>query len=302
MGSDPLPPEAAQSKPGANRVILKILLYLAMGYGGLLVIAFFLQTRILFPATREIYRDPSALHLPFEEVSVPVMGFTTHGWFVPLKNARGVALFSHGNAGNIADRLESIQLLRSMGFSVLAYDYGGYGRSTGKVGEERCCADAEAMWRYLTETRGIPPGQILIFGRSLGGAVSVDLASKVKPGAVILESTFLSTIDVARSAFPWLPARLVMRHRFMSKDKVARITAPTLYIHSPEDDIIPYSHGQRLYELATAPKQFLEIHGKHNDGFVISGPIYLKGWEDFLDPLLPRPGKNSGRLDTISDE
>jgi len=273
----------------ARMILMKIVLYAVLIYGGLSALAFLLQSWIIFPATRDIYRDPSAYRWAFEELMLPVDGETTHGWFVPLENARGVALFSHGNAGNIADRLESIGLLRSFGFSVLAYDYGGYGKSTGRSSEQRSCQDIRAMWRWLTEEKGIPPKKILLFGRSLGGGATAHLAREVEPAAVILESAFLSTVDVAHDKFPWLPARLILRHVFANKDKVADIKSPLLVIHSPDDSIIPYRHGKELFERATEPKQFLEIHGDHNEGFVLSEPIYRKGWEEFLAPILPRP-------------
>jgi len=144
------------------------------------------------------------------------------------------------------------------------------------------------MWDHLTEERGISPKEILLFGRSLGGGPTADLASKVQPAAVILESTFLSTNDIARDAFPWLLVWPFIVHRFPTKDKIARIQSPLLIVHSPQDNIIPYRHGKKLFDLATEPKTFLEIHGDHNEGFVQSRDIYLKGWEAFLEPILPR--------------
>jgi len=282
--------ETPPQRPETRRmIVLKFLLFAAIGYGVILLLAYLFHDRIIFPATRAIYRDPSAFGWAFEDVVVPVNGYSTHGWFIPLENARGVALFSHGNAGNIADRLESIGLLRELGFSVLAYDYGGYGKSSGRASEQRCYADIRAMWRHLTETRGIPPEQILIFGRSLGGAVSAELAAEVIAAAVVLESTFLSTVDVARDAFPWLPARWFVRHHFENKHKVGRIKSPLLIIHSPDDRVIPYRHGTELFRLAAEPKQFLEIRGDHNEGFVLSAPAYLAGWESFLAPIMPKP-------------
>ena len=266
------------------RVVLFLLaVYAVCGLAGCLG-----QKAFIFPATRKLYRDPSFYKWAFDTVFLPVNGHVTHAWWVPLEDARGTVLFSHGNAGNIADRLESIGLLRSFGFSVLAYDYGGYGESTGRRGEKRCYADIEVMWDYLTETRGIPPEEILLFGRSLGGGPTADLASKVEPAAVILESTFLSTNDIARDAFPWLPVWPFIVHRFPNKKKMAGIRSPLLIIHSPQDRVIPYRHGKALFELATEPKTFLEIHGDHNDGFVLSEKIYRAGWEAFLKPILPR--------------
>lgn len=255
-------------------------------YMAMVLALYLLQGRIIFPATRDVYRDPGTMGWAFEETFLDVLGERTHVWFVPHADARGIVLFSHGNAGNIADRLESIGLLRSFGLSVCAYDYGGYGLSTGSPSEARACADARAVWRYLTEERGIPASEIIIFGRSLGGAVSADLASVVTPAGIVLESTFLSTVDMAREAYPWLPAGQVLRHRFMSKDKVGRFTAPLLCFHSREDEVVPFSQGARLFELAPEPKRFVEIQGGHNEGFAQSQEAYRPAWEAFLTEVL----------------
>lgn len=266
---------------------LAAVLGLAGAFGAVLC-ANMIENWILFPATREIYRDPGEFGWPFEEVWLEVGLERTHAWYVPLEGARGVALFSHGNAGNIADRLESIGLLRNLGFSVFAYDYGGYGKSSGSASEKRCCADVRAAWRHLTETRGMPARQILLFGRSLGGAVTADLAQEVVPAAVVLESTFLSVPDVAKDMFPWLPVQWLVRTQFCTKDKIARFHCPLLVIHSPDDSLIRFHHGKELFERAREPKQFLEIRGGHNDGFVQSMKMYTRGWEEFLAPILPR--------------
>src|SRR5690606_34089906 len=111
--------------------IARILMFLGAAYGLFAVTLYFLQGAILFPATRAMARTPADIGLDYENIVRPVNGFETHAWYVPLENHRGAVLFSHGNAGNLSDRLESIALLRSFGFSVLAYDYGGYGNSTG---------------------------------------------------------------------------------------------------------------------------------------------------------------------------
>ncbi len=261
----------------------------------LLTYLYFFQDNIIFPRTREIYRTPGdqPFSWEYEDVYVEVNGQKTHGWFIPLDGARGYVLFSHGNAGNIADRLESILLLRRMGFSVLAYDYGGYGYSEGRPSQERIYADVEAMWRYLTDTRAIAPKEIVIFGRSMGGAAAAHLAAKTKPAAVVLESTFTSIPDVVRGLPLLGPVlALAVRHHFPNIQIIPNIQAPILIIHSKDDHIIPYAHGQRLYEAATAPKEFLHISGDHNEGFVLSMPVYMEGWERFLEPLLPAASTN----------
>ncbi len=251
--------------------------------------AYLFQDRILFPATRELDRDPNTFDWRYDEVLLPVGEDWTHGWFVPLENARGVVLFSHGNAGNLADRLESIGSLRSLGFSVMAYDYGGYGKSTGKPSEARLYADIRAVWRYLTEERDFSPRDIVLFGRSLGGGPTADLAAEVRPAAVVLESTFTSVPDVANDIFRLLPLGWVVRHHFDNKTKVPLIESPLMIVHSPDDTLIPCKHGRALFERAGEPKRFLELRGDHNDGFVLSAPVYTQGLESFLEHILPRP-------------
>jgi len=274
-------------------MLVKLLRILALCGGVYVLFAvalFFLQGYLIFPASRIMDRSPSDLGLVFEEVRRKVQGHETYGWYVPLESHRGVVLFSHGNAGDLAGRLESISLLRSFGFAVLAYDYGGYGFSTGKPSEGRCYADIRSMWDYLTKERGVPPEQIVLFGRSLGAAPTADLAAEVTPGAVVLESAFLSTPDIAKKTWIFRPLTWLIRHRFQNKDKVASITAPLLIVHSPDDEIIPYAHGLELFARAPEPKTFLEIHGGHNIGFVLSERVYREGWDEFMTPILgPNP-------------
>lgn len=270
---------------GFRRMILLLvkLIYLALIAIALFSAGLYLaQGKLIFLGTREMERDPGDAGLDFEEIRLPVAGYETHGWYVPLENHRGVVLFSHGNAGNLSGRLESIGLLRSMGFSVLAYDYGGYGYSTGKSSERRCYADIRAMWDYLITVKQIPEEKIVLFGRSLGAAPTAELAQSVTPGAVVLESAFLSVPEVARKMTIVGHLTWLIRHRFENKDKVGKITSPILVVHSPDDEVIPYEHGRRLFELAPEPKTFLEIRGDHNLGFVISEPVYRPGWEAFL--------------------
>ncbi len=241
-----------------------------------------IQRQVIFPAERVLDRDPSLAGWAFDTVRETVGEHETYGWFVPEGHPRGVILFSHGNGGNLSDRLGTIAFMKELGYSVLAYDYGGYGESTGNSSEERCYADIRAMWHYLVEKRGIAPEDIVLWGRSLGGGPTTDLAREVTCRAVILENAFLSTADVARESKVLRPLRGLIRHRFDNKSKIAEITSPLLVIHSPEDEVIPYAHGLELYQRATPPKTFLQIRGGHNTGPAASGAAYRKGIEAFL--------------------
>lgn len=268
-------------------VILRIILIPVLIYLGFGALLFIMQGKILFPAGRTLWRTPADLPYawPYEDVRLSVNGQETHGWFIPTGNARGTVLFSHGNAGTIAARLESAEVFRDLGFNVLLYDYGGYGQSTGRPNETRFYADIRAMWRHLVETRGIPPAKIVLFGRSLGGGVSAMLASEVTPAALILESTFTSIPQAAQDRFPIYPAKYLVRARFDTASRLEAISCPVLVVHSPQDDIIPYAHGRRVFELANEPKQFLGITGGHNDGWVVSGRRYVNGIAGFLDSV-----------------
>ncbi|MCX8065651.1 MAG: alpha/beta hydrolase [Candidatus Hydrogenedentes bacterium] len=246
-----------------------------------------IYAKFLYPASKELYRFPDYYGWKFEEVVLDVSGFQTYGWFIPPeREAIGYILFSHGNAGNIADRLESVNIFRKMDLGVLVYDYGGYGKSTGRPSEKRCCEDAYSMWKWLTGEKKVQPNKIVLFGRSLGGAVTADLATRVECAGVILESTFLSTIDVANDIFGWVPRFFARGNEFNTKNKVGKIKSPVLVVHSPEDTLIKFYHGKEIYELVVSEKYFLEIRGDHNEGFIITGDKYVEEIRKFIYKVL----------------
>ncbi len=242
---------------------------------------------VYFPTSRFI-DDPGHHGLPYEDVFLESGGATIHGWWVPAESPRGAVVFCHGNGGNISYRVDSIQVLHDLGLSVFIFDYRGYGKSGGKPSEYGTYRDARAAWHYLTEKRDIPPNRIIVFGRSLGGAVAVRLAREVNPAMVIAESTFTSLYDVVAHHYSPVPARLLYRNMYRSVDVIENISCPILVIHSPDDGIVPYELGKRLYEKAPEPKAFLEISGSHNSGFMESIRIYRAGLEDFINGRLPR--------------
>lgn len=266
------------------------LLLLAGCYGAFALYLFIVQPRLLYYPDmpgRELEATPAAIGLAYEDVALLTSdGVRLHGWFIPVEQPRATVLFCHGNAGNISHRLDSIRLLHSFGLQLLFFDYRGYGKSEGRPSEKGTYRDVDAAWRYLLEVRGLPEAGIIIFGRSLGAAVAADLASRTRPAAAILESAFTSVPDIAAGIYPWLPVRLLSRYQYDNLDKMARITRPLLLVHSRQDEIIPFAHGERLFERARSPKQFLEIQGGHNDAFLTSRKAYTHGLKSFLDTHL----------------
>lgn len=259
----------------------------ALLYLALLGLLYFGQSRLIFHPelpSRSLDTTPRAVGLPFEEVRLSTAdGVSLHGWFTPHPRERGVILFSHGNAGNIAHRLDSLRIFHALGWSVLIYDYRGYGLSTGAPSERGLYTDAMAAWRHLREVRGYRAEQIVLFGRSLGAAVAAELSTRVTPAALILESAFTSVPDFAAELYPIFPARLLARFRFDTLARLERIRAPLLVVHSSEDEIIPFHHGRRLFQAAHEPKRMVTIGGGHNDGFLISGEHYREALGRFLE-------------------
>jgi fermentation-respiration switch protein FrsA (DUF1100 family) len=282
------------------RALLSLLTVLAGVYVLLGLVLYLFQGSLVFLANvpgRTLDASPAEMGLDYEDVAIGTAdGERLHGWYVPVaarggNEARGVLLFFHGNAGNISHRLDSIAIFHRLGLDVLIIDYRGYGRSTGKPSEVGTYRDAQAAWDYLVRERGVAPGRIVVFGRSLGGAVGAWLASRLPadetPAAVIIESTFSSGADMARRLYPVFPARLLTRLEYPVADYAARLRCPVLVVHSRDDEIVPYAMGRAIYAAAPQPKSFLELRGDHNAGFWISRETYVPGLEAFLAGVLP---------------
>ena len=268
--------------------MLKLLFIIAGAYLLLVAIIYVMQTGMLYLPNlpgRELDATPEAIGLQFEDVTLEASdGVKVHGWFVPGESER-VLLYFHGNAGNISHRLYSIRDWHELGLSVLIIDYRGYGQSEGKPTEKGLYRDGEAAWQHLTRDRGIAPGNIILFGRSLGGSIAAWLAAQEEPAALIVESSFTSVPDIGQEAYPCLPVRWLTRFKHATRDTVAKVSSPVLVVHSRNDEIIPFHHGEAIFAAANEPKTFLEIRGGHNDGHAVSAMIYREGMQAFLDAL-----------------
>lgn len=241
------------------------------------------QSRLIYFPSRDVWATPADIGLDFEDLILPCSdGVRIHTWYVPASNARRSVIFAHGNAGNLADRLETIKMLHRSGLNVLAFDYRGYGRSEGDPTEEGTYRDADAAWHFLTAERNVAPGDIVLFGRSLGGAVMIDLAARHEPGVLVAESTFTSLADVGRIHYPLLPVRWILSYRYDSRSKVGRIACPKLFLHGRDDTLIPLSIGRALFDAACEPKTFIETPGDHNDSGVMYAPEYVERFREFL--------------------
>jgi len=214
-------------------------------------------------------------------------GLTISAWYVPVEKRErgGVLLFCHGNVGNVSQRIDSFKIFRQLGLSIFIFDYRGYGLSQGRPSEKGTYLDAEGAWNYLVNVMKVKPEDIIIFGRSLGGGVASYLAQKYQPRALIIESSYTSIPDVATKLFPRLPMKLITRFKYNTRVRLKDIYCPVLIIHSKDDEIIPFRHGQVLYETANPPKTFLQIKGRHYYGFLGSKSIYVDGLREFIQEI-----------------
>lgn len=274
------------------RGFFTLLIAAASIYVLLALMLFLFQDRMVFLSNlpgRALTANPRDAGFDYEDVTLETSdGLKLHGWYVPAAQARGVVLFLHGNAGNISHRLDSIAIFRELGLDTLIIDYRGYGQSQGKPSEQGTYLDADAAWHYLVSNRGVAADEIIVFGRSLGGAVAAWLANQYRPAALIIESSFSSALDMAHKLYPFMPVRLITRLDYPVKLYVSRLHCPLLVIHSRDDEIIPFTMAEAIYNSAAEPKSLLEIWGDHNNGFLLSGDRYLSGLNEFIQENLPQ--------------
>jgi fermentation-respiration switch protein FrsA (DUF1100 family) len=271
--------------------MVRILVYLVIG--GLLLIAYvkYMELRGIFFPSQKIEATPAAVEISFEDVYVKTAdGEMLHGWFIPHAEVYFTLLFFHGNAGNIGHRVEKIAMLREIGLNIYIIDYRGYGRSTGRPSERGLYRDAEAAYGYLVSERKILPERIILYGESIGSAVAVDLASRHPVGGVILEGGFSSGRDIAGRIYPFIPPFLVS-DIFNSLLKIPMVQSPKLFLHSRQDEVVPFSLAKKLFDAAVPPKTLVELQGGHNTSFIDSSRTYLSAIFSFIQSLVTTKAK-----------
>ena len=282
------------------KTLLQLLTVLVGSYAIVCAVLFVFQDRLLYLpniAGRSLVATPADIDLDYEDVHLETAdGVELHGWLVHADDSRGTVLFFHGNAGNISHRLDSIRVFNRIGLSVLIIDYRGYGQSQGRPSEEGLYRDAEAAWYALVRDRGESPDRVVLFGRSLGGAVAAWLAARTEPAALILESTFTSVPELGQQLYPVFPVRRLARMNYDTRAQLQEVTAPVLVVHSPDDEIVPFSHAERLLEAAPEARELLRLRGGHNEGFLVSGRDYRDGLDRFVSRHLPPATASTGTV------
>jgi hypothetical protein len=236
-----------------------------------------LENALVFHPYRPLDNTPASYRLDYREVFFDAAdGERLHGWFFPLDVASPVLLFYHGNAGNISHRIDNIALLLDRDLQVFIFDYRGYGRSTGKPSETGIYQDGLAAYDYLTNREDVAPHDIILFGRSLGAAVALEVSLQRDARSLVLESAFTSTREMARTMPFFFPLSFLLPAHYNNIDKISRASVPKLIIHGKDDEIVPFSMGMKLFQAAKEPKYFLPLDGAtHNDTFIVGGTTYF---------------------------
>jgi uncharacterized protein len=267
-----------------KRFVLALLASVVVLYGGAILWLMSQETRLVFQAGRPL--GESRPTFGYEHVAIPrADGARQFAWVMRNPDARSWVLYLHGNAATVASRVNIARYreLRALGLNVMAPEYRGFAGLEGLPSEASLTEDARSAFDYLTGSLQVPPTRIVIYGWSLGSAVAVDLAAHVQEAAVVLEGAPASLVAIGAQQYPMFPIRLVMRNPFESIRKVDRINSPQLFLHSPEDTIIPIAEGRRLFEAARPPKRFVEVRGGHINANDLDREKFFGAIRAFLD-------------------
>jgi fermentation-respiration switch protein FrsA (DUF1100 family) len=275
-------------------VRLLILLVLILVAGRLL------ENKLIFhpmPLDPGIFEQLTAEY-PFPTGTIEEVEITTGdgvmitGWLAVPDKPRGYLLWLHGNAGNISHRWpDFLSYASGQRLAVLLIDYRGFGSSEGSPDEAGVYRDSRAAWAYLMN-QGAKPDNTLILGRSLGGAVALELASQVKPAGLILESTFFSLKEMVKKTVPVLPVHFLLKSKFPSDELIGDIDLPILFFHGTDDRVIPFKQGRNLAGLAKKERmRFVPVKGAgHNDLAATMGSVYFEEVGSFVDSCIAARG------------
>jgi dipeptidyl aminopeptidase/acylaminoacyl peptidase len=276
----------ARWRPRPVRAMVALLLIAAIGYGAAVLYLVTQETRLVFQAGRTL--GDARPTFPYEQIDVPrTDGARQFAWIMRAPGATDDApwvLFLHGNAATVAAKVNIAHYaeLRKLGLNVIAPEYRGFGGLDGLPTESTLAADAHAAYDYLRSVRRISASRLVIYGWSLGSAVAVTLASDIEAAALILEGAPASLVDIGQEQYPFFPVRLLMRNPFDSIRKIDRVRAPMLFLHSPEDAVIPIAQGRKLYAAAQGDKTFVEVRGGHVNATLVDTDRFYGAIRSFL--------------------
>ncbi|WP_392533275.1 alpha/beta hydrolase [Nostoc sp. C117] len=246
----------------------------------LIFIYVFFSGFVYFRADSMIFLSQSSSYQDYPEILKLESGEDTKISAIYLLNnqAKYTILYSHGNSEDLGDIKQILEKLHLWGFSVFAYDYRGYGTSEGEATERNAYEDINSAYNYLTQNLKTPPEKIIVLGRSVGGGSAVNLAMRKPVAGLIIESSFISAFQVI------VPFRILPFDKFPNLDNIKKVKCPILVIHGKADDIIPFAHGEKLFNAAISPKLYLWVEkANHNDLFSVAEEKYRLTLQEFTN-------------------
>lgn len=253
---------------------------------GLAVLARIIEPRLTFFPSRGQYATPSGAGIPFEAYTIQTAdGAQLRAWFLPNRNARASVLFFHGNGGNLSAWLPVIAAIHAKGYAVTAFDYRGYGLSTGAPSESGLYQDVDAVLAWWTP-RQQPGAPVVFWGRSLGTTFAAYAATKVRPAGLVLESGFPEGRSVIRDSPVLLVLSYFASYRLPTARYAQAAGCPILVMHGDADRVIPFANGRALYEAVREPKRFEIIRGGDHNDLEPADPVrYWSAVQEFVSTL-----------------
>ena len=267
---------------------LTFIAFLLIGYLFIVGLIALMQNQMIFQPSPELWDTPDRLSLEWSEHRVKTSdGVMLHGWMIGDPSENPVVVYSHGNAGNISGRIDIAGDIARQGAAVFLYDYRGYGKSEGAPTEKGIYLDGQAVVRYLRDEQSVNVGNMIFFGRSLGGAVAARQAAEFDGAGLVLDSAFISGKEIATDIYPFIPGFLVSVDFPVDEDLRETNAKRIMILHAKDDRIVPFHHGRTLYAMAQEVLAgdnvtFVELQGGHNTGFLQSREIYSRSWSAFL--------------------
>lgn len=252
----------------------RLLLMAFSAYAALALFAYFASDGMIFQPPRSSYTINT---VPFQRIPVGPQD-SLAVTYLPNDEARYTILFSHGNAEDLGHVLPFLEAIRDLGFSVVGFDYRGYGQSgSGPATAGKAVQDAEAVYQYVTGDLGVPSDQVILFGRSVGSGPAAEMAARYPTAGLVLESAFTTAFRVMTRV------SLLPFDKFPNLTRIRDVRYPVLVIHGTRDFVIPWSHGQQLFTAASEPKRAYWVEGAgHNNLALVAGVGYARAFEDFV--------------------
>ncbi len=262
--------------------MLTIITVLLIFFIALLILVKYLENNSVFFPGKSINETPASVGLDHEDLYLTTKdGIKINAWLIKTHAHAPIVIFAHGNAGTIGNRISKIKFFHDLGLNILAFDYRGYGLSEGVPSESGIYLDAQAVFDYVQTRSDVDFRRTIAYGASLGGVVMIDLAVSRKVACLIVESSISSAKEMAHRMYPYLP-KFLMSLKFDSLSKIHQVSVPKIFLHSHQDEVVPFSMGHKLYQKALDPKEFIVTLGSHNEGALMSDPIVKEQLVRFL--------------------